>query len=239
MPRLRRERPRTQRDPFGRPLPPELQPGARAPLYVRRGTLDRPTDNAESTADADATLEARRDAERDSVAAGVDAEIFGDLDDLVDAVAELTPGDAARLQAFWKGIDPGARSRAHEHAREAADATDRIDLIRTLQAEVVQWATGEPRRATAYGEGWFDLMFDPGRDPIRDAQGRGAAVPALLDAVLALALQDGLDGADFDTLFGPWTNAMGDGGDGGDGDDAAEGRDAAEDRDDALDRADG
>src|SRR2546425_755192 len=137
---------------------------------------------------------ARRDAERDSVAAGVDAEIFDDLDDLVDAVAELTPGDAARLQAFWKGIDPGARSRAHEHAREAADATDRIDLIRTLQAEVVQWATGEPRRATAYGEGWFDPMFDPGRDPIRDAQGRGAAVPALLDAVLALALQDGLDG---------------------------------------------
>src|SRR5207249_11592728 len=106
--------------------------------------------------------------------------------------------------------------RAHEHAREAAEATDRIDLLRTLQAEVVQWATGEPRRATAYGEGWFDLMFDPGRDPIRDAQGRGAAVPALLDAVLALALQDGLDEADFETLFGPWTNAMGDGSEGGD-----------------------
>jgi len=202
MPGLRRERPPTQRDPFGRPLPPELQPGAKAPLYVRRGTVDGPT--------VDEELEA-------GIGAGVDPEILDDLDDFVDAVRELSPGDAARLQAFWKGIAPDDRSRAHEHAREAAGVTDRLDLIRTLQAEVVQWGTNEPRRATAHGEGWFDQMFDPGRDPIRDAQGRGAAVPALLDAVLALALQDNLDEADFETLFGPWTNAIGDGSDGGEG----------------------
>jgi hypothetical protein len=31
-----------------------------------------------------------------------------------------------------------------------------------------------------------------------------------MDAATALALQDFLDDADFDTLFGPWANAMGD-----------------------------
>ena len=51
--------------------------------------------------------------------------------------------------------------------------------------------------------------MDPGQPDISVGANRQAAVPALIDTATALALQDVLDDADFDTLFGPWLNAMG------------------------------
>jgi hypothetical protein len=141
------------------------------------------------------------------IRSAVDQEILSDLDDFADAVALLTPGDCARLVAFWQTGEPDARAEAHEHARVVAEETDRADLIRSLQGELREWSGDAPRGRT----GWGDRWWDPAVDPALDGNQRSAALPALADTALALALQDRLDDTDFDALFGPWSNAMGDG----------------------------
>ena len=147
---------------------------------------------------------------RRTSASTVDPEIAGDLEDLSTAIATLTPGDCQRLHAFWLGVGEEQRSAAHEHAQILAERSGRRDLIRDLQAELVEWGRGTPRGRTGWGEPWFD----PDPEPGIGGPSRPVAVPALLDATTALALQDLLDEADFEVLFSPWTNAMG-----GDGDD--------------------
>jgi hypothetical protein len=135
----------------------------------------------------------------------LDPEIHGDLDDLAKAIGELSSNDLERLVAFWETVDPVARDDAHEHAQEAAARTGRRDVIHALQEEIIAW--GGPSQAARAGniEAWL---------PVDTQQyGRRQALPALLDTALALTVQDELDDADFETLFGPWRDALGDEGD--------------------------
>ncbi len=140
------------------------------------------------------------------VPGSLDAAIRGDLDDLLAALDGLGQADCARLHAFWSGIEPAVLTTAHEHARDAAGRTRRLDAIADIQAELYDWgAAGRSRGTTGWGEQWVD----PGQPDISVGANRQAAVPALIDTATALALQDVLDDADFDALFGPWLNAMG------------------------------
>jgi hypothetical protein len=152
-----------------------------------------------------APLDAQRMAERSSLAPGLDPLIFGDLDDLADAMVAIDAGDCDRLLAFWRGIDPDARATAHEHAQDLAESTDRLKLLRFVQDEMLGWAQGRDTGNRPHVERWFDPLANASIHRPSWME----ALPALADAAAALALQDVLDDADFDTLFGPWLNAMG------------------------------
>jgi len=134
-----------------------------------------------------------------------DPEIRGDLNDLVEAVASLTPGECGRLHAFWRGTDETARGVAHDHAQAFAERSGRRDAIRVLQRELLDWS----RTGASHRSGWVEAALGPDPGSAAGAPGRDLAVPAIMDAATALALQDFLDDADFDTLFGPWAHAMG------------------------------
>ena len=146
-----------------------------------------------------------RDLRSSSARRGVDPEILRDLDDFAAAVSELTPGDCSRLVAFWQATDGGRRGAAHEHARAALEEGGRVDLVRAIQTALVDWSGNAPRGGT----GWGDTSFDPVGDPLIEGGRRSAALPALADTALALAVQDRLEESDFDLLFGPWSHAMG------------------------------
>jgi hypothetical protein len=141
-----------------------------------------------------------------SGAGPLDPAIGGDLDDLLAALDGLGQADCARLHAFWSGTEPAALTAAHEHARDVAERTGRLDEIAAIQAELYEWGAAGRRRGTT---GWGEQWVDPGQPDISVGANRQAAVPALIDTATALALQDVLDDADFDALFGPWLNAMG------------------------------
>lgn len=146
---------------------------------------------------------------KDSTRGIRDPEIRGDLNDLVGAVESLSPGDCGRLHAFWRGTDETARAVAHDHAQAFAERSGRRDAIRALQGELLGWSrTGAGDRS-----GWVEAALGPDPSSAAGGPGRDLAVPAIMDAATALALQDFLADADFDTLFGPWANAMGDEGD--------------------------
>jgi hypothetical protein len=132
----------------------------------------------------------------------LDPEIHADLDDLAKAIGDVTPDDLERLAAFWESVDPGARDEAHEHAQAAAARTLRRAVIHALQEEIIAW--GGPSQAARSGsiEAWLPVATEQ--------YGRRKALPALLDTALALTVQDELDDKDFETLFGPWRDAMGD-----------------------------
>lgn len=134
----------------------------------------------------------------------LDPEIHSDLDDLVKAIDALGPGDFPRLVAFWETIDPAVRDAAHERAQAAAARTLRRDVIHALQEELISWASPSQSARAGRVDGW--LLVGPGQDQYD----RRRALPALLDTALALTVQDELDDADFETLFGPWRDAMGD-----------------------------
>ena len=132
----------------------------------------------------------------------LDPEVQSDLDDLAKAIGDVTPDDLERLTAFWETVDPDARDEAHEHAKAAAARTLRRDVIHALQEEIIAW--GGPSQAARSGsiEAWLPVATEQ--------YGRRKALPALLDTALALTVQDELDDKDFETLFGPWRDAMGD-----------------------------
>jgi hypothetical protein len=144
----------------------------------------------------------------------LDPEIQGDLDDFAHAIDVLSPGDYQRLIAFWETVAPRARDEAHERAQAAAIRTGRRDVIHSLQEELIAW--GGPSQAARTGsiEAWLPV------GPDSEQYDRRRALPALLDTALALTVQDELDDADFETLFGPWRDAMGDGEESDDGADA-------------------
>jgi hypothetical protein len=132
----------------------------------------------------------------------LDPEIHGDLNDFARAIDDLSSGDLERLVAFWETVPADAREEAHVHAQDAAQRTGRRDVIHALQEDIIAW--GSPSQAARAGniEAWLPT----------DTQqyGRRKALPALLDTALALTVQDELDDEDFETLFGPWRDALGD-----------------------------
>jgi hypothetical protein len=134
-----------------------------------------------------------------------DPEIRRDLDDLAEAVTTLTSGDCGRLHAFWQGTDRTARAIAHDHAQAFAERSGRRDAIRSLQRDLLDWS----RSGASERSGWVEAALGPDPSTAAGAPGRDLAVPAIMDAATGLALQDFLDDADFDTLFGPWAHAMG------------------------------
>jgi hypothetical protein len=155
--------------------------------------------------DSDERLETARTSDRASLAPGLDPAILGDIDDLVDAIGQLEAGDCDRLLAFWKGIDPDVRATAVEDARAAAESTDRMTLIRSVQDEILGWTQVRNTGNRPSVERWFA----PVGGAALNQSSWIDAMPALADATTALALQDVLDDTDFDALFGPWLNAMG------------------------------
>ncbi len=149
-------------------------------------------------------------------------DIQGDLDDLVHAINDLSSGEFQRLVAFWEAVPTEDRDGAHERGQAAAARTARRDVIHSLQEELIAWATPSQSARTGQVDGW--LMMGPAPDQYDRRQ----ALPALLDTALALTVQDELDDADFETLFGPWRDAMGDEDDEGDeGDEPAGSADPA------------
>ena len=143
--------------------------------------------------------------DRSSLAPDLDPAILNDIDDLVQAIAQLDAGDCDRLLAFWRGIDPEVRATAVEDARAAAEASDRMTLISSVQDEILGWSQQRDTGNRPNVERWFAPM---GSAAINQSSWLDA-MPALADATTALALQDVLDDTDFDALFGPWLNAMG------------------------------
>jgi hypothetical protein len=137
----------------------------------------------------------------------LDPDIHGDLDDLVRAIADLSSGEFQRLVAFWETVAPEVRYAAHERAQAAAARTLRRDVIHALQDELIAWATPSQSARAGQVDGWLSIGPGP------DQYDRRQALPALLDTALALTVQDELDDTDFETLFGPWRDAMGDGDD--------------------------
>lgn len=136
----------------------------------------------------------------------LDPEIRGDLADFVHAIEELTSGDFQRLVAFWETVDPQARDEAHERSQAAAARMLRRDVIHELQEELIAWATPSQSARAGRIDGWLQI------GPESDQYDRRRALPALLDTALALTVQDELDDEDFESLFGPWQDAMGDAG---------------------------
>ena len=123
----------------------------------------------------------------------------------MEAIAQLDAGDCDRLLAFWRGIDPDVHATAVESARAAAETNDRMTLIRSVQDEILGWTQQRDTGNRPNVERWFAPM---GSAALHQSSWLDA-MPALADATTALALQDVLDDADFDALFGPWLNAMG------------------------------
>jgi hypothetical protein len=201
VPFFRRSKPDVPVDALGRPW------RSAVPSGLRTGLFDEP----EGPADDDA-------AEEVALPAELDPDIASDLDDFADAVETLRPGDMGRLVAFWGNIDEDDRRSAYDRAQEAAETTGRREVIRLFQEELRTWSQAH----STLGPVAPERMLIPTDDPLSLASGRYAVRPVLVDTMVALALQDELDDADFETLFGPWRDAMGD----GDGDaDAADGRD--------------
>ncbi|MHB8398613.1 MAG: hypothetical protein ACYDCI_06730 [Candidatus Limnocylindrales bacterium] len=129
-----------------------------------------------------------------------------DLDDLIASLPKLGPVEYTRLHAFWSGIEPAERAAAHERAQAAATAADRRALIQGIQRTILDWGGEQQSRGTT---GWGEQWVDPDPDEKRGGSARSAAVPAIVDAALALALRDVLAAADFDVLFDPWLDAVG------------------------------
>jgi hypothetical protein len=134
----------------------------------------------------------------------LDPEIHDDLDDFAHAIEALSSGDFQRLIAFWETVDPQARDEAHERSQAAAARTERRDVIHGLQEELIAWASPSQAARAGRVEGLLPI------GPDSEDNDRRRALPALLDTALALTVQDELDDADFETLFGPWRDAMGD-----------------------------
>lgn len=211
MPLFRRPKQDVPLTALGRPWRSSVEPG------LRTGLFDEPDEAAGDQANAG-------DPEVAAVRATLDAEIVSDLDDFADAVETLTPGDMARLHAFWRNIDEDARFDAYEHAQPAAERTGRRDVIRQFQDDLGTWS----RVYSEMGRVAQELMLAPGDGLHPLAHGREEIRPALVDTMVALALQDELDDADFDTLFGPWRDAIGEDDDGPSADGPADGSDAGE-----------
>lgn len=134
----------------------------------------------------------------------LDPEIHRDLDDFARAIDTIDAGDLQRLVAFWDGVPPPAREEAHLHAQAAAARTERRDVINALQEDLLEWASPSEAARAGRIDAWLPAMASVGQYSRRNA------LRALLDTALALAVQDELDDEDFDTLFGPWRDAMGD-----------------------------
>jgi hypothetical protein len=161
--------------------------------------------NTDRSPDRDVRSTPGRASDRESLAPGLDPEILSDIDDLVAAIGQLDAADCDRLLAFWRGIDPDTRTAALEDARAVAEANDRMTLIRSVQDEVLGWTQKRDSGERPNVERWFAPV---GTATIHQSSWLDA-MPALADATTALALQDLLDDASFDALFGPWLNAMG------------------------------
>ena len=196
MPLFRRSKPDVPLTALGRPWRSSVEPG------LRTGLFDDAAGSPDGPADADPEVAAVRST--------LDPEIVSDLDDFADAVETLSPGDMGRLHAFWRNIDEDARMDAYDHAQPAAERTGRRDVIRQFQDELGTWSRAYQGISRAAPE----RMLIPTDDPLTLASGRHEVRPALVDTMVALALQDELDDKDFDTLFGPWRDAMGEGDEG-------------------------
>lgn len=202
MPFFRRPKPDVPLDALGRPWQSAVDPGLRTGLFDEAGGPTAGSPGA-PTDDGDA-----EDPEVAATRSALDPEIVADLDDFADAVETLSAGDMSRLYAFWRNIDEEARIDAYERAQAAAVRSGRRDVIRLFQDDLESWS----RVYSGLGRVASERMLLPTDDSL--TANRHQIRPVLTDTMVALTLQDELDDADFDTLFGPWRDAMGEEDDG-------------------------
>ena len=106
--------------------------------------------------------------------------------DLLAQLEGLSPTQLRSLSSALGSADRDALARARAAVEGAIEADpDSRDEVKRAEAQVAEWA---------------------GEDDVRLREG---AAPAVVDAVLALAMGDALSQADAATLYAPWANVVG------------------------------
>lgn len=122
---------------------------------------------------------------------------------LLRRLAMVGPIEAERLIGAWQEESASKRTQAHQVAQTAALASRRRDAARNAQDEAMTWLEAPLRPLDALiGQG---VSMANNRD---EAEIRRHAMPAVIDAVVALVLRDVLPDADVATLLGPWEWAI-------------------------------
>ncbi len=123
---------------------------------------------------------------------------------ILDRLRTLDEHQVRMLHGMWQGMDAATRTRAWRRGTRALDARHESQLLEEAKAAVARWVRdyASGTMATPYE---LDQSFrDSGR-----LDGRIAAAPAILDAMLATLAADALDPAEHEELLGPWLVATG------------------------------
>lgn len=105
---------------------------------------------------------------------------------------------AMALAAHWNAVDPGARQRAWQSVERLAKAHRRSEHVDAVREAVTDWA--RTWSGWAWGVyGWEGIPMGPWRREVWQA-----AVPAAIDAGVAILLGDRLEPDDRVALIGPW-----------------------------------
>jgi hypothetical protein len=111
--------------------------------------------------------------------------------------------EAEHLVGVWRAESVVKRQRAHQAAQAAVIAYKRRDAARAAQDEAMAWLEAPLRPLDALiGQG---VSMANNRD---EAEARREAMPAVIDAVVALVLHDVLIPMDAEALLGPWEQVI-------------------------------
>lgn len=119
------------------------------------------------------------------------------LDDLLQRLVQLGDEDARMLAEAWSQEDQQARERGWRRAKAVIERDGLTDWLDDTRDRVLSWASA----TQAEFRGVAGLLGRPseGVDPRRQA------VPAILDAVVALLARDDLDADEYEALWSPWS----------------------------------
>ncbi|MBX3031409.1 MAG: hypothetical protein KF809_14780 [Chloroflexi bacterium] len=106
------------------------------------------------------------------------------------------------LHGMWQGGDAGARARGWQRAKRALAARGETRLLDEAQSAVSRWVRDYAGGTLAHPYDLDQSFRDSGR-----LDGRIAAAPAILDAIVATLAGDAIDPDDHAELLGPWTIA--------------------------------
>lgn len=113
------------------------------------------------------------------------------------AVSDLTLPQLLTISAVHRSQQGPALDEARDQARQLAEELGRRDDIDRIVGQIAQWAGAAASASASYA--WAP----PTRDQLlTDAQTQ--AVPAIIDAALAMVLADHLDASAADILSSGW-----------------------------------
>lgn len=125
-----------------------------------------------------------------------------DLEEFLELLPQFDAADLLAISAAYEQGDPEARDRARAAASKVANFRGLIDELGRLQGSIIQWASSDISRSSAFTlEG---LQTNPMLGDIRVQ-----AVPPLLDAATALLLKDAISIDHRDVLLEPLRAAAG------------------------------